>query len=189
MNQSYCHGCKCRFYSEPENYFKGYPICTHCEAHTYQCENCEGVFVNSTRRYLKYPVCEDCKGKFGLRNVVYIQRYLTFARDGFRCRYCGRSPMTSDEIELQVDHLIPRSKQGPNTLENYVTACKECNVGKLDLLLEEARINEIQRRERFTANRKFEEAWLDKIRDSESSGGQLADDSYVAEEQLRSQVQ
>jgi 5-methylcytosine-specific restriction endonuclease McrA len=60
-------------------------------------------------------------------------RFTVFQRDGFRCRYCGRTP--ADGALLEADHVLPRSKGGPDTLENLVTACWECNSGKSDRLL------------------------------------------------------
>jgi len=53
-------------------------------------------------------------------------RKAVFARDGEMCRYCGS---TSD---LQIDHVIPASVGGPNCMENLVTACRECNMKKLN---------------------------------------------------------
>jgi 5-methylcytosine-specific restriction endonuclease McrA len=46
---------------------------------------------------------------------------------GFTCQYCGRS---APDVELQVDHVHPQSLGGATVLENLVTACVECNVGK-----------------------------------------------------------
>jgi phage FluMu protein Com len=57
-------------------------------------------------------------------------RFDVFSRDGFRCRYCGRS--VDDGIILHADHVVAQSKGGPTTLENLVTACLECNLGKSD---------------------------------------------------------
>lgn len=59
-------------------------------------------------------------------------RFQIFQRDGFRCRYCGRGV---EDTTLQIDHVIPRSKGGTNSAENLVTSCKECNIGKSDVLL------------------------------------------------------
>ncbi len=40
------------------------------------------------------------------------------------CEYCG------SKENLSWDHLIPRSKNGPDTAENHVLACKSCNSSK-----------------------------------------------------------
>lgn len=61
-------------------------------------------------------------------------RFEVFTRDGFRCRYCGRTP-DRDDIKLQADHLHPKSKGGLDELSNLVTACWDCNIGKLDRVL------------------------------------------------------
>lgn len=60
-------------------------------------------------------------------------RFDVFARDGFRCRYCGVS--VDDGAALHADHVIPRSKGGPTLIDNLVTACVDCNLGKSDKLL------------------------------------------------------
>jgi len=57
-------------------------------------------------------------------------RFDVLTRDGFRCRYCGVS--VADGAVLHVDHVIPRSKGGTDRMDNLVTACFACNVGKSD---------------------------------------------------------
>lgn len=42
-------------------------------------------------------------------------RFNVFRRDGFKCRYCGRS---SSNVVLHCDHVIARSKGGADTEEN-----------------------------------------------------------------------
>lgn len=65
------------------------------------------------------------------RNMVPIGlRYWVLNRDGFRCQYCGGTP--SKGYVLHVDHVVPRSKDGPTTKENLITACLLCNFGKSD---------------------------------------------------------
>jgi len=59
-------------------------------------------------------------------------RFEIFKRDNFTCQYCGRK---APNCELQIDHKIPSSKGGKNEENNYITACKECNLGKGDSLL------------------------------------------------------
>ncbi len=33
-------------------------------------------------------------------------------------------------MKLHIDHLVPVARAGPTTLENLVTACQDCNLGK-----------------------------------------------------------
>lgn len=63
-------------------------------------------------------------------SVAVGLRFDVFMRDGFRCRYCGRS--IDEGIVLHADHVIPESKGGPTTLDNLVTSCMDCNWGKSD---------------------------------------------------------
>jgi hypothetical protein len=56
-------------------------------------------------------------------------RFDVLQRDGFRCRYCGRSSQ-GDGVRLEVDHLVPVSRGGPTTPDNLVTACFHCNRSK-----------------------------------------------------------
>ena len=57
-------------------------------------------------------------------------RFEVLKRDGFRCRYCGA---TSDEAKLVVDHFVPASRNGHESMRNYITACVDCNRGKSDV--------------------------------------------------------
>lgn len=56
-------------------------------------------------------------------------------RDGYSCQYCGeRLP----ERQLQVEHVVPRSRGGATSWENCVAACGECNQIKADKTPQEA---------------------------------------------------
>ena len=54
-----------------------------------------------------------------------LTRRNVFQRDGHACQYCG---YRGDQ--LSIDHVLPRSRGGPDTWENVITACIRCNVGK-----------------------------------------------------------
>jgi 5-methylcytosine-specific restriction endonuclease McrA len=62
-----------------------------------------------------------------------ISRRALFARDGWRCAYCGTTAG-----RLTLDHVLPRSRGGESVWENVVTACAPCNHKKGNRLLEEA---------------------------------------------------
>jgi len=64
---------------------------------------------------------------------VPLTRHNIFKRDGYECVYCGEN----SKRYLTLDHVYPRSKGGPNTWDNLVTACKKCNNEKDNLTLEE----------------------------------------------------
>jgi 5-methylcytosine-specific restriction endonuclease McrA len=61
-----------------------------------------------------------------------------FARDRYRCQYCGRTAVELKPREaLTRDHLIPLSRGGTNDWTNVVTACGPCNTRKANRLPEE----------------------------------------------------
>jgi 5-methylcytosine-specific restriction endonuclease McrA len=55
---------------------------------------------------------------------VRFSRYNIYARDKLTCQYCGRR---LPRYELNLDHVIPRSRGGTSTWENVVCSCHECN--------------------------------------------------------------
>ena len=55
-------------------------------------------------------------------------RWQVFQRDDWKCVACGRG--AQDGIILQVDHIVPRSKGGKDTLNNFQTLCHICNLRK-----------------------------------------------------------
>jgi hypothetical protein len=61
-------------------------------------------------------------------------RFDVFLRDAFRCRYCGVG--ADDGAILHVDHVVPRSAGGETCIDNLVTACLDCNLGKSNKRLE-----------------------------------------------------
>jgi 5-methylcytosine-specific restriction endonuclease McrA len=79
-------------------------------------------------------------GKLRVPRVVHLHRYdrtprvtvrltrrnLMF-RDAHQCQYCGKRPTLR---ELNIDHVVPRSRGGNDSWENLVTACRVCNLRK-----------------------------------------------------------
>lgn len=55
-------------------------------------------------------------------------RNQTLKRDGYKCVACGRG--REDGVTLTVDHIVPKDKGGPNTLENAQTLCSQHNLMK-----------------------------------------------------------
>ena len=56
-----------------------------------------------------------------------------FAKDSFRCVYCGYVGNTYETWRyLVVDHFRPRARGGGWAEENLVTACVDCNSIKSD---------------------------------------------------------
>ena len=61
------------------------------------------------------------------KQTIRFNRRNLFARDGNRCQYCGKHFPTS---ELSLDHVIPKSRNGPTSWDNIVCSCVACNVRK-----------------------------------------------------------
>jgi len=55
---------------------------------------------------------------------VKFSRVNIYARDHYRCQYCGDACGID---ALTYDHVLPRSKGGKTTWENIVSACYACN--------------------------------------------------------------
>lgn len=72
------------------------------------------------RAYVKVPA---------IRRIAPTRRAI-FARDQYRCQYCG-APAEN------IDHIVPRSRGGQHTWDNVVASCRSCNARKRDSLLSE----------------------------------------------------
>lgn len=59
-----------------------------------------------------------------VKQVVRFSRTNVFARDDFRCQYCGER---KGARELNYDHVVPRKHGGKTVWENIVTSCYPCN--------------------------------------------------------------
>ena len=55
---------------------------------------------------------------------IRFSRQNIYARDKYRCQYCGRRFSSED---LNYDHVIPKSRGGKSEWTNIVTCCLECN--------------------------------------------------------------
>jgi len=70
----------------------------------------------------------------GRKGLSVRVRFEVFKRDRFTCQYCGKHP---PDVLLEADHIVPVAAGGSNAIENLTTACRGCNQGKSDSLLEE----------------------------------------------------
>lgn len=61
------------------------------------------------------------------RMRVRFSRFNIYARDENTCQYCGvRLP----RVDLNLDHVVPRSRGGATSWENVVCSCVPCNLRK-----------------------------------------------------------
>ena len=68
---------------------------------------------------------------------VKFSRVNIYARDGYRCQYCG---VRCSIDELTYDHVTPRSRGGRTTWDNIVSCCCACNARKANRTPVEARM-------------------------------------------------
>lgn len=75
---------------------------------------------------------KSCGDQFAGRSddpVPGSVRYEVLKRAGGRCELCG---VSHEEVPLDVDHIVPRSKNGPNIESNLQVLCRTCNAQKRD---------------------------------------------------------
>lgn len=98
------------------------------------------VFITSKLNLLgsnikipKYKLDFERRRMFNI-NVKEWKRIsrVVFKRDNYTCQYCG-----AVGGKLEVDHILPFSKGGSDSLENLTTSCRKCNRQKHDKSAEE----------------------------------------------------
>ena len=92
-----------------------------------------GQFLRSAR--LRVPVPSIVRLRSYLRvpyRRILLTRKNVLRRDRFCCQYCGTRE------HLTIDHVLPKSRGGPDTWENLVAACARCNARKGSRTPEEA---------------------------------------------------
>ena len=94
-----------------------------------------GYRHDGARSQIEIPAIIAVEGRVNEKSVPRISNALLFSRDAYLCLYCGRQ---FARFDLSRDHVIPRSRGGPDIWENCVTACKRCNHHKNDRTPEEA---------------------------------------------------
>ena len=96
----------------------------------------------------------SAKKAFQIPSVIVLFRYIDekfftlpctrkniLLRDENRCQYCANH---FREIDLTIDHVLPRSKGGRSVWDNVVAACKPCNQRKRDFLVENSPVSLIR---------------------------------------------
>jgi len=81
-------------------------------------------------------------------------RFEVFKRDGFTCQYCGTHP---PKDILHVDHINPVKLGGGNDIDNLITSCSDCNLGKS-----------------ATPLTRVPQSWSDKAKDTHEREAQIA---------------
>ena len=92
--------------------------------------------INSPSLSLELPSVIKIRTYIKNNNMaVEISRKNILARDNHKCQYFGKQSNS-----LTVDHVLPKFRNGQDTWENLVAACKSCNQLKGEKTPEEAKM-------------------------------------------------
>jgi 5-methylcytosine-specific restriction endonuclease McrA len=81
--------------------------------------------IRSVTSAVSMPAVVRLHSYVRLRRVrLGFSRRSVFARDSYRCQYCGRRCSPS---EVTCDHVVPRSQGGGTNWTNVVACCMACN--------------------------------------------------------------
>ena len=95
-----------------------------------------GGMIRSVSRCLRVPeiIVLGLFDRLPKKQVKFTRENI-YRRDGYTCQYCAKSFAPKN---LNLDHVIPRDKNGRTTWENVVCSCIPCNTRKANKLPEEA---------------------------------------------------
>ena len=87
--------------------------------------------VRFDTRAMQDPEVEGVEYQRGTLYGYEVREYL-LEKWGRRCAYCG-----VENLPLEVDHIIPRSRGGSDRVSNLTLACRSCNLRKGSQPIEE----------------------------------------------------
>ena len=103
-----------------------------CVAWSRCCACGERISYNPSNGHGQVYCCTCRTARLSYKVSSRIRR-IVIERDSSTCVYCG---VTVRGQSAHIDHIIPRSSGGGDTLLNMVLACSLCNVSKSDNALE-----------------------------------------------------
>lgn len=83
---------------------------------------CAGYYYIDTEKY---------KAKIKRKNYSDEERKIIYNKSGGRCELCGQRLLFE---EMTLDHIVPLSMGGEDSMENLQTACYACNQFKSNIL-------------------------------------------------------
>ncbi|MCK6463073.1 MAG: HNH endonuclease [Candidatus Pacebacteria bacterium] len=100
----------------------------------FECPVCKSNFIaNGWNQKYCSNKCSYFAAKFPKRGNLLPSDIIR--RDGFRCYYCDEYYSANKEwLNMTLDHIIPKSKNGKDTASNLVACCFSCNASKRDKL-------------------------------------------------------
>jgi 5-methylcytosine-specific restriction endonuclease McrA len=117
-----------------------------------------GAIVQELVRFdlqkIENPEISGIKYQFGTMQGYEVREYL-LEKWNRECSYCG-----VENVRLQIEHIVPRAKNGSNRISNLCLACDSCNKkkGTLDIEIFLAKKPDILRRILSQAKRPLKDA-------------------------------
>lgn len=78
------------------------------------------------------------------RKISDTTRYALLERAGFKCQCCGSKPLKNNDVVLHIDHIIPHSLGGSDSIDNLQVLCDKCNLSKQNRFIINHNINWIE---------------------------------------------
>ena len=91
----------------------------------------------SVRKILTDKRHHFCKRRGEKEYMFLLDELENKVRDNPHCYLTGRKIDLSDSLSYHLDHIVPVSKGGDNSLENCGLTCRSANQAKNDLLLDD----------------------------------------------------
>lgn len=86
------------------------------------------LFIDLDNNYIVNPAVESSMIKITYPLIISDNnRFNIIKRDKHTCRYCGRKP---PEVELDIDYDLPVTEGGTENIDNLITLCRQCKIGK-----------------------------------------------------------
>jgi 5-methylcytosine-specific restriction endonuclease McrA len=99
----------------------------HKDKHTNRCKSCKNDLDDKASRTYRRLRLRSKKLGIPMEVTTKEIRLLLNVFDGC-CGYCSKRPEKARNLHL--DHLVPTSENGRNTLANLIPACNRCNSSK-----------------------------------------------------------
>ena len=100
--------------------------------------------VKFDTQLMQNPEISGIEYQQGTLQGYEIREYL-LEKFGRKCCYCGK-----ENIPLEIEHIIPKSRGGTDRIDNLCLACHECNQKKGNMTAEEFGYPDIQKQVKQT---------------------------------------
>jgi 5-methylcytosine-specific restriction endonuclease McrA len=95
--------------------------------YTNRCRQCKNALDDKAQRAYRSLKQRSAKVNIPMEVTPREIRLLFDVFEG-KCAYCGERP--EKERNLHLEHIVPLSEYGRNTLSNLLPACVHCNLSK-----------------------------------------------------------